>query len=664
MSDLSSFLSTKNKQWSANLWDGFIEAVQARLAPLEEQLDIQKEVTDAIIARGLTVIEQELAPIVKQADQILNDSTASLNAKLERFEKKVTGGTVICASKTAASLANAATINLTLVPEDREFFAPTPFLAISRASTVANWAIGKVNSFNRQTGSLSVTLEQVTGAGGPYNDWIITSLPGATLYQKHLLEQAVAIDRSVQLMQEDVASMRDAIRAWNENVNTKHAQAVTAASSAEEDAAFVERAAQQVRSDAETVTANLGATKAHREAADDSANTATQQASAAAQSNSASAENARISGENKDASLSAKRAAETARDDTVAAKSETLSARDIAVTKRNESEVFRNDAEGFRDEAEALAASLDPSQYLKKVDAGILAGFRNKLLNGDFRIAFRGASFTVPANNGMYTADRWGVINTTNASLSVEVVQDFNYGHALMFRFTTEPSTGEVTLIQKVEDVRSLPAGEATFTFDMFLENSMRVFIYGEQNFGTTGSALNVMEISNSVEPSVSDFKRKSTRFTVGSLEGKLANPFDSTFNIAVQFHPRNVGVFGVKRASLVEGDATTEKDPFSPRHRQQEVAMVQRYYYYLDRLEMFAQGGVTEPTFGRLGRAYMPVNMRTAPAVFIGFASEYNVKPTIFSGSTSGVSFNGVVREAHNWGMIERITFDAEYPL
>ncbi|MCF7646899.1 hypothetical protein KQ944_18045 [Bacillus subtilis] len=664
MSDLSSFLSTKNKQWSANLWDGFIEAVQARLAPLEEQLDIQKEVTDAIIARGLTVIEQELAPIVKQADQILNDSTASLNAKLERFEKKVTGGTVICASKTAASLANGATINLTLVPEDREFFAPTPFLAISRASTVANWAIGKVNSFNRQTGALSVTLEQVTGAGGPYNDWIITSLPGATLYQKHLLEQAILIDRSVQLMQEDVASMRDAVRAWNENVNTKHTQAVAAASSAEEDAAFVERAAQQVRSDAETVTANLAATKAHREAAGTSANTATQQASAAAQSNSASAENARVSGENKDASLSAKRAAETARDDAVAAKSETLSARDTAVTNRNESETFRNDAEGFRNEAEALAASLDPAQYLKKVDAGILSGFRNKLLNGDFRIAFRGAAFTIPANNGAYTADRWGVINTTNVPLSVEVVQDFNYGHALMFKFTSAPTTGEVTLLQKVEDVRTMPAGAATFTFDAYLENSMRVFIYGEQNFGTSGSALSVMEISNSVEPSSPDFKRKSVGFTVGSLDGKLANPFDSTFNIAVQFHPRNVGYFGVKRASLVAGDATAEKDPFSPRHRQQEVAMVQRYYYYLDRLEMFAQGGVSEPTFGRLGRAYMPVNMRTVPTVFIGFASEYNVKPTIFSGSTTGASFNGIVREAHNWGMIERITFDAEFPL
>jgi len=197
MSDLSSFLSTRNKEWSAKLWDGFIEAVQARLAPLEEQLDIQKEVTDAIIARGLTVIEQELAPIVAQADQILDESTAEITAKLERFEQKVTGGTVICASNTSATLANAATLNLTVIPVDREFFAPTPFLALSRASTTANWAIAKVNSFNRSTGALSITLEQVTGAGGPYSDWIITSLPGATLLQKSYYEQTLALRQQV-----------------------------------------------------------------------------------------------------------------------------------------------------------------------------------------------------------------------------------------------------------------------------------------------------------------------------------------------------------------------------------------------------------------------------------------------------------------------------------
>ncbi|KAB2699324.1 hypothetical protein F9K79_09530 [Ochrobactrum sp. Kaboul] len=197
MSDLSSYLSTRNKQWSAKLWDGFIEAVQARLAPLEEQLDIQKEVADAIVARGLTVIEQELAPIVAQAAVILDENLAEVTAKLARLETKVTGGTVLTTSSTPASLSNGGTINLTIAFADREFFATTPYVALSRASTTATWGVGKVNSFNRSTGALELTLEQVTGAGGPYADWIITSLPGATLLQKIYYEQTLALRQQV-----------------------------------------------------------------------------------------------------------------------------------------------------------------------------------------------------------------------------------------------------------------------------------------------------------------------------------------------------------------------------------------------------------------------------------------------------------------------------------
>lgn len=228
MSELSSFLSTRNKEWSAKLWDGFIEAVQARLAPLEEQLDIQKEVTDAIIARGLTVIEQELAPIVAQADQILDETTASITAKIERFEQKVTGGTVICMSNTAATLANAATINFVIVPEDREFFAPTPFLALSRATTVANWALAKVNSFNRLTGVLSVTLEQVTGPGGPYTDWIITSLPGVTLLQKTYYEQTLALRQQVANDKDATAADRGLAQAARTDAQTAAGQSIAA----------------------------------------------------------------------------------------------------------------------------------------------------------------------------------------------------------------------------------------------------------------------------------------------------------------------------------------------------------------------------------------------------------------------------------------------------
>lgn len=209
MSDLSSFLSTRNDKWSDKLWDGLIEAIGARLAPLEENLGIQREVADAIIARGLTVIEQELAPIVAQAGDILDETSAEVTAKLARFESKVTGGTVLTTSASPATLITDATINLIIDAPDREFFAITPHIALSRASTTANWAIGKVLSYTRSSGALSLKIEQVFGAGGPYSDWVITSLPAATLLQKTFYEQTVALRGQVADDKSDTGTARD-----------------------------------------------------------------------------------------------------------------------------------------------------------------------------------------------------------------------------------------------------------------------------------------------------------------------------------------------------------------------------------------------------------------------------------------------------------------------
>lgn len=209
MSDLSSFLSTRNDKWSDKLWDGLIEAIGARLAPLEENLGIQREVADAIIARGLTVIEQELAPIVAQAGDILDETSAEVVAKLVRFEAKVTGGTVLTTSATPATLVSDATINVVIDAPDREFFALTPHVALSRSSTTANWAIGKVLYYARSTGALSLKIEQVYGAGGPYSDWIISSLPAATLLQKTFYEQTVVLRGQVAADKSDAELARD-----------------------------------------------------------------------------------------------------------------------------------------------------------------------------------------------------------------------------------------------------------------------------------------------------------------------------------------------------------------------------------------------------------------------------------------------------------------------
>ncbi len=115
-------------------------------------------------------------------------------------------------------------------------------------------------------------------------------------------------------------------------------------------------------------------------------------------------------------------------------------------------------------------------------------------------------------------------------------------------------------------------------------------------------------------------------------------------------------------KVSLVIGDPIIA-DPWwsTIRNPAAEELLCYRFFYRQGRLNMFVQGGTGGSVLGRLGGVVLPVTMRVAPSVNIGAHPEYNVKPLIFDVTRKGASFNGSVKESHNWGWIENIIFDAE---
>jgi hypothetical protein len=63
---------------------------------------------------------------------------------------------------------------------EASLFTPTPFLALTRSSTIDDWAIAQLVSYESSTGTLMVKVKVITGNAGPHSDWQIGALAGST----------------------------------------------------------------------------------------------------------------------------------------------------------------------------------------------------------------------------------------------------------------------------------------------------------------------------------------------------------------------------------------------------------------------------------------------------------------------------------------------------
>ncbi|NKW09939.1 hypothetical protein HGG76_11550 [Ochrobactrum tritici] len=144
---------------------------------------------------------------------------------MEILDRKVSAGVFFSASSTSANLTLGATINIYVKVEDRQFFAVSPYVTLSRAATAVNWATAKVENYNKTTGLLTLKLEQVTGAGGPFNDWVITSMPAVAYLQQAIYDATVAL-------RNQVAADRTVVDSDKKAAQTARGEAQSAASAA------------------------------------------------------------------------------------------------------------------------------------------------------------------------------------------------------------------------------------------------------------------------------------------------------------------------------------------------------------------------------------------------------------------------------------------------
>jgi hypothetical protein len=270
---------------------------------------------------------------------------------------------------------------------------------------------------------------------------------------------------------------------------------------------------------------------------------------------------------------------------------------------------------------------------MASANGGQLAGLRNKIINGDMRVAQRGTSLVIAAASSGYLLDRWLVNNNTNQSITVSqtttTINSSDTAYRLRVVAAVAPTTGTVSIRQRIEDVSTLAGVTATLSAQVAsADTSMVAETSLLQNFGSGGST-SVSTTPVSFSPTASYSKVSSTHAipsTVGKTVG-ANNCLEWTMLLTL----RSTNAFSLTEAQLEVGPVAT---PFEFRPIGMELALCQRYYYRITSDSAgsnFTSGAFVDSTTTSIGAIVFPVTMRTEVTALeqTGTAANYVVRFT-----------------------------------
>ncbi len=211
-------------------------------------------------------------------------------------------------------------------------------------------------------------------------------------------------------------------------------------------------------------------------------------------------------------------------------------------------------------------------------NGGQLAGLRNKIMNGDFRVIQRAQTATSIPGGSFYVADRWGLSTSGSSTLSSTTVsagatigtEQKNYLRAAL----TSGTFTSWFLFQGIEDVNNFSGKQITVSFYARGQASGDVSVSMAQNFGTSGSAsVNVAGVNVTVGTS---FTKHTVTLNVPSVIGKTlgAGNFIVLYLTPATLTP---GYYlDITNVQVEEGPVAT---PFEERPIGLELSLCQRYY-------------------------------------------------------------------------------------
>ena len=284
-------------------------------------------------------------------------------------------------------------------------------------------------------------------------------------------------------------------------------------------------------------------------------------------------------------------------------------------------------------------STADLSNYANMTTTSI-SGFRNEIINGDFRINQR--VFTSTTTTGTYGLDRWYL--ETNTGTSTYSTQSFALGNVIsgyeptnFARVVTsgQSATGSFSLLtQQIEDVRNLAGQTATVSFwAKAASGTPKVAVTLDQLFGSGGSpSSTVNNLMGTVTLSTS-WTRYILTATVASISGKTIGTTANTSALRLRLWVSGGSDLNPSAQSIgaqnntfdfwgVQVEPGTIATPFEQRPIGTELALCQRYFQiYIDPPLRGAASGSTSAN--RVGMV-LPVPLRVTPTSY-AFSGTFN---------------------------------------
>lgn len=171
---LPAFIDRQTKA-AARIFNFYWDHFDGRLHALEEEKASWQEATANVNRLALDRINEILGPAI-----------ASVQEMQER-------GFLIAHSVSEATLGETNVLTFAIEDEaERRLFSPSPFLALTRAATPADYAVARRVSWDAEAGELVCEVIAAFGDPGPHTDWVIAALAGSTLAEVKMLADTVA----------------------------------------------------------------------------------------------------------------------------------------------------------------------------------------------------------------------------------------------------------------------------------------------------------------------------------------------------------------------------------------------------------------------------------------------------------------------------------------